>query len=295
MGSVSETVRGQRRAELAAFLRSRRALVTPDDAGLATGPRRRTPGLRRVEVAQLAGVGVTWYTWLEQGRPINVSPQVLDAVASVLRLDRAEHNHLYRLADMPEVPAPPSNDALLSPNIRAVLDGFTDLPACVYNGKFDLLAWNDSFAALFPSLTGDGIDRNALWYTFTYRGSENPLGSDECLAHMVATVRSAYARHIGEPAWVNWVARMSTASQLFESMWASNRVSTPMPLERELSCAFNSTFHARMTSFAITGAPESHMIVYIPVANEDVDLLAGLRQARATASTPPSSPLAESP
>lgn len=283
MGSVSEAVRGQRRAELSAFLRSRRALVTPGDAGIAAGPRRRTPGLRREEVAQLAGVGVTWYTWLEQGRPINVSPQVLDAVAGVLRLDRAEHEHLYRLADMPEVPTPSTNDAALPPNVQVVLDGLRDLPACVYNGKFDLLAWNDSFAALFPSLIADGIDRNALWYTFTHRGSENPLGSDECLAHMVATVRSAYARHIGEPAWVMWVERMSNASQLFESMWASNRVSNPMPLERELNCALRSTFHARMTSFAVDGAPESHMIVYLPVASEDVDLLAQLRQGR----TPP--------
>ena len=270
---------GQRRAELAAFLRSRRALITPDDAGIAPGPRRRTPGLRREEVAQLAGVGITWYTWLEQGRPINVSPQVLDAVAGVLRLDRAEHAHLYRLADMPEVPAPPSSDDLLSPNIQAVLDGFTEIPACIYNSRFDLLAWNDSFAALFPSLTAEQIDRNALWSTLTHQGGENPLGSEDCVAHMVATVRSAYARHIGEPTWVKWVERMSTASPLFALMWESNRVSTPIPLERELSCANHGTFHARMTSFAITGAPENRMIVYTPVTNEDVEVLAGLRRA----------------
>src|SRR5512138_1463827 len=90
-----------RRAELAAFLRSRRERITPADAGLPPGPRRRTPGLRREEVAQLAGVGVTWYTWLEQGRPINASVQVLDAIARTLRLDPAEREHLYRLGDVP--------------------------------------------------------------------------------------------------------------------------------------------------------------------------------------------------
>ena len=96
------TMTGSRRAELAAFLRSRRERITPEDVGLAPGIRRRTAGLRREEVAMLAGVGVTWYTWLEQGRPINASTQVLDAVARTLKLDQPEREHLYRLADVPE-------------------------------------------------------------------------------------------------------------------------------------------------------------------------------------------------
>ena len=156
MATPLSTLRGERRAELAAFLRSRRALITPDVAGLAPGPRRRTPGLRREEVAQLAGVGVTWYTWLEQGRPINASPQVLDAVAGVLRLDRSEHAHLYRLADMPEVPVG-AESASLPRDMQAILDGFTSGPACVYNGKYDLLAWNADYAALFPLITADPL------------------------------------------------------------------------------------------------------------------------------------------
>src|SRR5438270_13880255 len=97
-----------RRDELGAFLRSRRERVTTAEVGLAPGVRRRTPGLRREEVAQLAGVGVTWYTWLEQGRPINASVQVLDAIASVLRLGPSERWHLYRLAEVPGVPTPRS-------------------------------------------------------------------------------------------------------------------------------------------------------------------------------------------
>src|SRR5947208_6499397 len=87
-----------RRRELAAFLRSRRERITPEQVGFPPGPRRRTPGLRREEVAQLAGVGVTWYTWLEQGRAIKVSEQVLDAIAATLQLDPQERAHLYTLA-----------------------------------------------------------------------------------------------------------------------------------------------------------------------------------------------------
>ncbi|MDX2974126.1 helix-turn-helix domain-containing protein [Kribbella solani] len=92
------TDRGEQRRELGVFLRSRRERIRPDEVGFAPGGRRRTPGLRREEVALLAGVGVTWYTWLEQGRDINVSAQVLEAVADTLRLDRQERSHLFTLA-----------------------------------------------------------------------------------------------------------------------------------------------------------------------------------------------------
>ena len=162
----------------------------------------------------MAGVGVTWYTWLEQGRPINASPQVLDAVAGVLRLDRSEHAHLYRLADMPEVPVG-TESASLPGDMQAILDGFTNGPACVYNGKFDLFAWNADYASVFPSITADDSDRNALRYAFLTINDDNPLGSPEVLAHMVAIARSIYGRHVGEPEWTEWVRRMSAESELF--------------------------------------------------------------------------------
>src|ERR1700719_3202666 len=99
---VSQRAGERRRAELGKFLKARRARLSPGDFGMPPGSRRRTPGLRREEVAQLSGVGVTWYTWLEQGRQINASPQVLGAVARTLLLDQAEREHLFRLADLPD-------------------------------------------------------------------------------------------------------------------------------------------------------------------------------------------------
>lgn len=279
MTASTHTLRGQRRAELAAFLRSRRALITPDDAGLAPGLRRRTPGLRREEVAQLAGVGVTWYTWLEQGRPINASPQVLDAVAGVLRLDHAEHTHLYRLADVPEAPIPAAVTCL-PPEVQVVLDGLATMPACVYNGKFDLLAWNASYATLFPSITAEGADRNALWDWFMNCGSDNPLGTADCLGQMVGIARSAYARHVGEPVWTDWVERMSNASPVFAAMWASNRVSEPMPLVKEVQCTGPGQFHARTLSLGVSGIPDARMIVYVPAGRVHFALLDSLRSLR---------------
>src|SRR5436305_1947715 len=121
MDTVTTAHVHHRRAELAAFLRSRRERITPEQAGLPPGSRRRTPGLRREEVAQLSGVGVTWYTWLEQGRQINASPQVLGAVARTLLLDQAEREHLFRLADLPVVTLEEQCDKLC-PTARLLLD-----------------------------------------------------------------------------------------------------------------------------------------------------------------------------
>src|ERR1700731_4348365 len=126
--TTAPTATAARRTELAAFLRARRERISPEDVGLPPGLRRRTPGLRREEVAQLAGVGVTWYTWLEQGRPINASVQVLDAGARTLRLDQAETEHLYRLADVPAVPAL-TTCKKLEPEVLHVLDALTPFPA----------------------------------------------------------------------------------------------------------------------------------------------------------------------
>src|SRR6201999_1227766 len=137
-----------RRSELAGFLRARRERLTPQEVGLPPGPRRRTPGLRREELALLAGVGVTWYTWLEQGRPINASVQVLDAIARTLRLDAVERGHLFRLAEVPGaaglIPAE-CTACPLPPAVQQILDAIP-YPANVTSERFDLLAWNQVYA-----------------------------------------------------------------------------------------------------------------------------------------------------
>src|SRR5947199_5879920 len=127
-----------RRGELAAFLRSRRERITPDQVGLPPGGRRRTPGLRREEVAQLAGVGVTWYTWLEQGRDIHASEQVLDAIANTLRLDPNERSHLFTLAGLPEAPGLRECRAVPEP-VHVMLRQLEPFPACVQNARTDIL------------------------------------------------------------------------------------------------------------------------------------------------------------
>jgi hypothetical protein len=259
-----------RRAELSAFLRSRRERVTPEQAGLAPGLRRRTPGLRREEVAQLAGVGVTWYTWLEQGRPINASVQVLAAVARTLRLDQAEQEHLYRLADVPDAAAatagPGATCEQVTPDVQAILDGLVPLLACVLNERFDLLAWNAAYAALWPGIVAAAPgERNTLWQVFTHPRCCHPfVNRDEHLSMMVAQFRGAYGRHVGEPAWTGFVRRLQAASPYFARLWAEHEVANPAAYLKVFRHPAHEHLVMNTTSLAVLAVPGTRIVVYTP-------------------------------
>ena len=231
--SMVTTANGQhRRAELAAFLRSRRERISPEQAGLAPGTRRRTPGLRREEVAQLAGVGVTWYTWLEQGRPIKASTQVLTAVARTLLLDPAEREHLFRLADIPDAAGAAGTGRIgceqVPPEVQQILDALVPLPASVLNERFDLLAWNAAYEVLWPTVVSrEPGERNVLWLTFTHAECCHPyVNRDSQLSTLVAQLRGAYGRHLGEPAWTGFVRRLQARSSHFARLWAEHEVAS---------------------------------------------------------------------
>src|SRR5580765_4210861 len=127
--------RDLRRRELGMFLRSRRERVKPEDLGVRYSRRRRTPGLRREEVAQLAGVGVTWYTWLEQGRDIRPSAQVLEAISRTLQFDSHEHEHLFTLAGLPPAPTIASQCLDLCPNALPLIEQLEPFPATIVNDR----------------------------------------------------------------------------------------------------------------------------------------------------------------
>ncbi|MEU9476490.1 helix-turn-helix transcriptional regulator [Streptomyces sp. NPDC048191] len=273
----------RRRPELAAFLRSRRARVTPADVGMPPGLRRRTPGLRREEVAQLSGVGVTWYTWLEQGRPINASPQVLDAVARTLRLDAPEREHLYRLAEVAFAPDRESLTRRIGPEVQGILDALNPLLAVVYNARYDVLATNAAYRDLFvvPEALGIGLP-NVLWTLFTLPAHACPVvWRERELPLMVATLRSAYGRHVGEPAWEDYIRALSAASPWFAELWASGEVVLPGP--RVKTFRHPAVGEMRMTSqsLSIDGMPECRIVVYTPedeASREKVELLRERRE-----------------
>jgi transcriptional regulator with XRE-family HTH domain len=258
---------GGTRTELAAFLRSRRARITPSDVGLPPGLRRRTPGLRREEVAQLAGVGVTWYTWLEQGRPINASPQILDAVARTLRLDSAERAHLYRLSGVsPEAPVAAAEERV-EPSVRAVLAGLATMPAAILNSRYDLLAHNAAYAAMWPNVTGVAPgERNLMWSSCVTPGCcSSFVNRDTELPQMVATFRAAFARHVGEPEWTGLIRRLSAASPEFARRWGAHDVAHPATRTKVFRHAAVGEVSFAVTNFEVVSTPEARMAVYTPV------------------------------
>ncbi len=225
---MTETVLRPRRAELGDFLKARRARLTPEDVGLPPAPRRRTPGLRREEVALLAGVGITWYTWLEQGRPINASGQVLDAVARTLRLGSAEREHLYRLAeatplrpwaDEPDVPAA----------LREVLHGLDPIPAALINSRFDIIETNAAHLGVFAEWHSlPCVHRNLLWCCVTEPTARDRfLNYEDEVPHLVARLRAAYGRNLGDPAWEEDIRRLTELSPEFAGLWARHEVAEP--------------------------------------------------------------------
>jgi transcriptional regulator with XRE-family HTH domain len=225
--TVSTNGTDLRRQELGAFLRNRRERVQPEQVGMRSTRRRRTPGLRREEVAQLAGVGVTWYTWLEQGRDINPSAQVLDAIARTLQFDSHEHSHLFTLAGMP---APTVTEQCLEqqcPTAQALLDQLEPFPASLINDRLDLLAYNRVYASFFDGELEriPGEDRNLLWLSFTNPSWQKVIVDwDESVGNLVAEYRAAMAEHLDEPAWKQLVARLHRVSPEFTAFWERHDV-----------------------------------------------------------------------
>ncbi|MFH8620760.1 helix-turn-helix domain-containing protein [Streptomyces vietnamensis] len=255
-----------RRHELAAFLRSRRERITPEQVGLPRGRRRRTPGLRREEVAHLSAVGVTWYTWLEQARDIHVSPQVLDALAGALLLDPTERSHLFALAGAAD-PHPEALCSAVTPTLRRLLDQLEPVPAAVQNSRYDFLAHNRTFGKLFCDL--DALpreDRNSLWLAFTnedFRASVTDL--PEVTRMLAGKLRAAMAEHLAEPAWKELVRRLEEASPEFRELWARHEVVAPGGRVKIIRNARVGLLSFEHTNLWLGPNAGTHLVTYVPV------------------------------
>lgn len=211
----------RRRDDLRDFLRTRRARLSPGDVGLPEVGRRRTPGLRREEVAVLAQVGVSWYTWLEQGRDIKVSEQVLDAIARALQLDRHERAHLHRLAGL-NAPSTDAASVEIDPQLQWVLDGWLPRPAYILDRYWGFTATNAAAREVFGF---SARDHNCLVSFFTsaryramYTDGENIASS------IVAQFRAESARHPDDVEYERLASDLSMASEEFAKLWARHDV-----------------------------------------------------------------------
>jgi transcriptional regulator with XRE-family HTH domain len=223
-GGASGKSEEARRREFAAFLRSRRERISPHEVGIRPTVRRRTPGLRREEVAELAAVGVTWYTWLEQGRPVRASAQVLQAIADALLLDPSERAYLFTLA---EVAQPPGRQeaADIPPFLPALLRQLDPFPAAVQNARWDVLAFNRGFDGLLGMGSVPRSERNALMLYFT--DPDRPrqwVEWEENAPRLVSQFRTVMARHVSEPAWQQFLDEVRRASPVFDRLWQQHEV-----------------------------------------------------------------------
>lgn len=214
-------------SEFATVLRSWRDRVSPAEVGLPAGSGRRTAGLRREELAALAGVSVDYIVRLEQGRAEHPSPQLLGALALALRLTEAERDHLYRVAGA----APPSAALVprhITPGVQRIVDRLGDVPIAVFTATHDILLWNPLWAAL----NGDpsrmtGANRNLVWRHFTegHEGVEfDAQHAEDFASDLAADLRSAVGRYPRDATLGQLVARLRSTAPEFERRWAEARV-----------------------------------------------------------------------
>ena len=236
--SQTGRVNSTNRADLAAFLRARRARLSPRQAGLPeTGDpgRRRTPGLRRQEVAQLAGLSVDYYIRLEQGRGPHPSRQVLTALARALMLTADERDYLFRMAGQ-SPPLTPAPSREITPGIRHLLDSLPETPAYVVDAAYNVLAWN-KLAICFIGDLSAYTDRNMIRWTFG-RGAQDTIWDDEHFVRftrsIVADLRASYARYPGDAAIDQLVTEMLALSPRFAQMWAEHEVEVRGPMVKQV-------------------------------------------------------------
>ncbi|MDC7337791.1 helix-turn-helix transcriptional regulator [Streptomyces lydicus] len=214
----------QRRRCLAEFLRSRRERLTPEEAGILAGPRRRTPGLRREEVAQLSGVSVTWYTWLEQARDITVSRQVLTSLARALMLSSIERRHLFALAGVPLPEQPPGRGP--GPALQRLVDALEPHPAYLLDANWDLVGWNRAEAGLIgdPGQL-EPAERNLLWLVFMDPAMRTLMVDWEGQAqNLVAQFRADARARFGDPRFERLTGGLREASAEFRGWWEAHDI-----------------------------------------------------------------------
>ncbi|MCX5524529.1 helix-turn-helix transcriptional regulator [Streptomyces bobili] len=252
--------------DLGDFLRSRRARIRPEEVGLPSHGRRRVPGLRREEVAQLAGVSVDYYIRVEQGRGTSVSDAVLDAIARVLRLDETEHAHLHAVARprrqraRAAAPAPG-----VRPGVQVLLDGMDAAPAFVMNHRMDVLAWNTLADAVFHYARTSPAERNIPRHVFLDPAAsgfypEWRAVAAQCVAHL----RVLAGRHADDHALTSLVGELSLKSEDFRRLWADHPVAECAYGVKRVRHPVAGLLTFPYETLAVTADQEQTLVVYTP-------------------------------
>jgi len=275
MRTVASDPAAARRAELADFLRARRADVHPEDVGLEFSRGRRvTPGLRRKEVASAAGVSVTWYTWLEQGRPAEPSAQVIDAIARALRLDAESHRHLRRLAGL-AAPEPDLMPDDVGPQLTRLLDTMEPTPACLLGLRFDFLAWNGPFDRLWQPGALPPARRNLMWLYFA-KGTaiSQGIGWQERGRHLLGQFRAVAAEHPGDERFTELIDALQEESEQFRAWWPRHIVEQALTGQIAIRRPPVGIIRLDVTELKVPSHPSLTLCVQVPTQPSDREKLA---------------------
>ncbi|QBD76005.1 XRE family transcriptional regulator [Ktedonosporobacter rubrisoli] len=262
----------QRRAELAHFLRTRRERLSPAMFHLPYGAKhRRTPGLRREELAQVAGISPTWYMKLEQGQAIQVSAQVLESLAQSLQLTPGERNHLYLLA-REQLPLPMQRHTpQISEELQGVLDALTPYPAFVVNERWDVVGWNLAASQVFADFAAfSDWERNLVWIMFTQPDQRALYVDWECWAqHILALFRASGGREADEDWFIERRDRLMQASSEFREWWQWHEVGDAHTGNKELNHPLVGPLVLRATTLLVADDPNLKLFVYTPLPQAD--------------------------
>lgn len=265
------------RAQLAAFLRTRRAVLQPEDVGLVKGPRRRTAGLRREEVALLASISTTYYTYLEQGRELRPSREVLDALAGALRLTAAERRHIHEIAHgSPPADARPAPSESVTPAVDALVQRLDPHPTYVKGARWDVLGANRSARALFAGWSvEEGVVPNMLWWMFTDQRARLVYAEWEFEApRMLARFRMAAARRPQDPGFAALIAALQAASPEFARGWDRHEVLTPGGGTKRFAHPALGTFDLEHVVLHLASDTDQTLVTFAAPNGHDTDLSA---------------------
>lgn len=227
----------QRYKEFGDFLKTRRAKILPSQVGLPEGTRRRTPGLRREEVSYLSGIGLTWYTWMEQGRPIQISSQLLESLARTLLLDKQETIHLYTLAQMMPPNNIPQNNVTVNPMLQHLLDSLEFSPATILDARWNVIAWNRATEKIMFDYSKINISkRNLIRIMFTNEEFKKTFTDWEFSAQsMVTGFRKDYGKFVGD-LWIeNFINELRSESNKFDFWWSMHNVQTQEEIIKDVN------------------------------------------------------------
>lgn len=274
VGVQAEHAATGRNAELRAFLRSRRHDITPTEVGLPQTAGRRLRGLRREDVAELAGMSVGWYARLELGQLDAIAPQTLAAVAKALKLDHHETTYLFALSQTPMPPSDDDDDTEVAKNFRALVEGFTSGSAMIVGARYDVLASNAIAQNVGFSSVGKGLERNLAWQIFTkplFR--KRVVEWDEMARVTASSLRESYAHHVGDPAYEELIDALRSESAEFARYWDERIVSPPSAFTMRLRVADGGIVEVGRTTTAMIDAPGQYLTFLIPLDPNDLPRL----------------------